>query len=217
MQQINLYLEEFKEKRIPFSAETFLFSAAGTLMFCFIATVVVFIVYVSSAEHISNAKKELANVTSAFEEAQAEFKIIELDARLEKRIERMKKRRTENDQLLGYLTKRDIRHRQQSFASMLTALTRIQETGLWLTEVKFENAGDGLSLTGYAQRPESVPSYIKKLGRKEAFAGMQFKVFDLKREQGQLAFTLSSQRQENEINEALMEVLGQSVQPAQVK
>lgn len=217
MQQVNLYLEEFKEKRVPFSAETWVFFTFGTLMFCFIATVVVFIMYVSSAEHISHAKKALADSTLAFEQAQQEYKIIEIDARLLSRIESMKKRRSQNKQLLKYLTKRNIHRSQQSFAAMLTALTRIQEPGLWLTEVQFDQAGDGLSLTGFAQNPESVPSYIKKLGKKEAFAGMQFKVFDLKRQQGQLAFTLSSQRQENEINEALMEVLGEAVQPTEAQ
>jgi len=217
MQQVNLYLDEFKERRIPFSADTFLFMTFGSLMFCFMASVVAFIMYVSSAEYISNAKADLKNAKQALEQAKNEFKVIELDARLQSRLNNLKERHSQNSQLLKYLTKRNIVSTKQSFASMLTALTRIQETGLWLTEVRFEDSGDGLSLSGYAQTPESVPSYLKKIGKKEAFAGMQFKVFDLKRKAGLLSFTLSSSRQENEINEALMEVLGEAVQSTQAK
>lgn len=217
MQKINLYLEEFKEKRVPFSFESLLFFFFGSMMFCFMGSVVAYIMYVSSAAHIETAQKELLNVQDAFEQAQAEFKIIEKDVRLQSRLDQMKQRDQQNRQLLEYLTKRSIDGAHQSFSNMLTALTKIQESGLWLTEVHFEDAGNGLSLSGFASRPELVPSYIKKLGKKEAFAGMQFKVFDMKREDGVLAFTLSSQRLENEINEALMEVLGEAVQSTQVK
>ena len=217
MQRINLYLEEFKEKRIPFSFESLVFFFFGSIMFCFLGSIVVFIMYVSSAEHIATAKQELADVQDAFEQAQIEFKIIEKDLRLQSRIEQMKERKAQNKQLLTYLTKRSIGGAQQSFSNMLTALTKIQQSGLWLTEVHFKESGDGLSLSGFAQTPDLLPSYIKKLGKKPAFAGMQFKVFDMKRENGVLAFTLSSQRLENEINEALLEVLGEAVQSTQVK
>ena len=217
MQQINLYLEEFKEKRIPFAFETFVFMTFGCVMFCFMASVVAFIMYVSAAEHIRNAMAELNSVQTEFELAQTEYKIIDIDSRLQSRIKNMEKRRSQNDQLLSYLAKRNLRQHQQSFAGMLKALTRIKEPGLWLTEVRFEQAGDGLALEGYALNPQSVPRYINKLGLEDAFSGMQFKVFNLSRHEGQLAFTLSSQRQENEMNDALMEVLSETVQPAQVK
>lgn len=218
MQQINLYLEEFKEKPIPFSAEVLVLSIAGTTVLSLVISLVIFILYISPGSKIQHAEEELADLQNSLEKAQSEFKPMEIDTRLQSRVENMKKRQIQNEKLLRYLTRQGIDRTHQSFASMLTALTRVKESGLWLTEVKFEKAGNGLSLSGYAQKPESVPNYIKKLGKKKAFVGMQFKVFDLKREEDHLAFTLSSQRQEIEINEeALMEVLGEAIQPAQVQ
>jgi len=217
MQQNNLYLEEFKEKRVPFAFETLMFMTFGCVMFCFMASVIAFIMYVSAAEHIRNARAELDSVQTEFELAQQEYKIIDIDSRLQSRIKNMEKRRGQNQKLLNYLAKRNLRQHQQSFAGMLKALTQIQEPGLWLKEVRFEQAGDGLALEGYALNPQSVPRYINKLGMEDAFSGMQFKVFNLSRDKGQLAFTLSSQRKEKEMNETLMEVIGEAVQPTQVK
>ncbi len=217
MQQINLYLDEFKQKRVPFSAETFVFIFFGSIMFCFLATAVVYIMYVSAAAHIKTAERDLEKMQTAFDLAQNEFQIIELDPRLQVRIDAMQKRVSENQRLLKFLDKRNLHHHQQSFAGMLQALTQVQEQGLWLKEIRFESSGDGLSLSGFALYPESVPAYLTKLGKHPAFRGMQFKVFDLKRDKEQLAFTLSSKRKESEPNEALLEVLGETVQPAKAQ
>jgi len=217
MQQVNLYLDEFKKKRIPFSAETFAFVVFGSLMFCTLASTFAYVFYVYSAEQLRDANARLLKMQTAQELARREFQVIELDPSLQSRIGAMQQRVSQNRQLLKYLGKRNIQQHNQSFAGMLTALTEVQQSGLWLQEVRFDTEVGGLTLNGFALQPEAVPAYLKKLGKHTTFAGMQFKVFDLKRDKDKLAFTLSSKRKDNESSKHYMEVLGETLQPTLVK
>lgn len=217
MQKINLYLEEFRDKKVPFSFETLAFFFFGSLMFCIMGTVLVFILYTTSGENIRITQEELHAAEDAFKQAQQQYKIIEKDLRIESQIEILKKQKSENKKLLAYLDNRELADQHSSFSKILEALTTISEPGLWLNEIRLDQAGSSLGLSGYSNEANQVPSYIKKLGEKPAFLGMQFRVFDMKREDGLLAFTLSSKRFGNETDQTLLESLGGSVRPTEAQ
>lgn len=72
----------------------------------------------------------------------------------------------------------------QGFSRYLEGIAQRCPHGLWLTGISIAEGGARLTLTGSALRPELVPRFLQELSMEEAFAGKEFKVFQLKRDPG---------------------------------
>jgi Tfp pilus assembly protein PilN len=67
----------------------------------------------------------------------------------------------------------------EGYSGQLTALARISEDGVWLTEVKISNAGKTVSLAGRSLRSESVVRYTQRLNEQFSAYGVQFSALEL--------------------------------------
>ncbi|MFQ5515090.1 MAG: hypothetical protein ACE5FG_11710 [Myxococcota bacterium] len=67
------------------------------------------------------------------------------------------------------------------FSRQLRGLSRQHISGLWLREFELRRGGEALTLRGSALQAEAVPRLLQRLGREEAFQGLEFHRFALSR------------------------------------
>jgi type IV pilus assembly PilN-like protein len=70
--------------------------------------------------------------------------------------------------------------RTSGFTAQLRALARGTTEGVWLTGIRFDNAGAQIALEGKALDAARVPSLIERLRRAPQFAGTTFATMELK-------------------------------------
>lgn len=211
MQQINLYLEEFKHKKRPYSAQTIMVAMLAGFALSVIASVGIWMTNYKMKSQIEGQREKVEAAENYLKEVAKDYPAPIIDSRLERTVEAMSERKDRNQRLLGYLSKHNLSIHRQSFSRILEALYGISEKGLWLTSIIIRDGGTSITLQGLMQKPDSLPKYLKKLGQEAAFQGMQFSVFDLNRQAENIAFKVSSERKE-EANDLLHEVFSTSNQ-----
>src|SRR5262252_8789507 len=70
--------------------------------------------------------------------------------------------------------------RTTGFTAQLRALARGNTDGVWLTGIRFDNAGAQIALEGKALDAARVPTLIERLRRAPEFAGTTFATIELK-------------------------------------
>ncbi len=207
MQQINLYQDEFKHIDPPFSANTIVLLALLTLVSgAVISALLASLMWWWQGELTEN-KKQWGIWQFNLQQAKIDFPQPQVDARLARNISNFKLGIDRNKQVLQYLHSQQLNAEHQSFSVFLLALTWVSQKDLWLTNIKISKGGANLSLEGRALNAEALPKYLKKLSDIEVFSDMKFKVFEMTREEQELSFVVSSDRETRNIDDVL-ELLG---------
>ena len=206
MQQINLYLDEFKRIEPKFSAAVILILSG----YAFVIGVIITGVLVSMLWYQqSNLKQHQAKATewekqlAAAEQVYPEPKV---DPLLLRKIDTLKENIARNQTVLRYLNGRQLEVENQAFSVLLLALTWVNQEDLWLTKVAIKDGGQSLSLTGKTLNPDSLPVYLDKLSELEVFSDMSFSVFDLTREPDGLIFEVSTKKEVKTVESLLEKV-----------
>jgi len=195
MQQVNLYLDEFKQIEPPFSALLNAVLLAGIFILSIIISVILFIVVWYEQSQLQIVQQDLNKWQQALEVAQKKYPEPLVDSALTQKIESLEQGSQRNQKLLRFLSTRNMNVESQSFSKLLTALTEIQQPGLWLTEITITKGGASLSFSGFTQQASALPEYLKKLSKLNEFKDLHFKVFDMNREGANLSFVISSSRE----------------------
>ena len=190
MQQVNLYLDEFKQIEPPFSALLNAVLLAGIFILSIIISVILFIVVWYEQSQLQIVQQDLNKWQQALEVAQKKYPEPLVDSALTQKIESLEQGSQRNQKLLRFLSTRNMNVESQSFSKLLTALTEIQQPGLWLTEITITKGGASLSFSGFTQQASALPEYLKKLSKLNEFKDLHFKVFDMNREGGNLSFVI---------------------------
>ena len=196
MQQVNLYLDEFKQIEPPFSALLNAVLLAGILILSIIISVILFGVVWYEKSQLQIVQQDLNKWQQALEVAQKQYPEPLVDSALTQKIEKLEQGSQRNKKLLRFLSTRNMNVESQTFSKLLTALTEIQQPGLWLTEITITKGGASLSFSGFTQQASALPEYLKKLSKLSEFEDMHFKVFDMNREGANLSFVISSSRED---------------------
>ena len=209
MQQVNLYLDEFKHIEPPYSAKTSLFLAAYSVVLGLLISIVLFFAMWWWQSTLSESSKQLKIWQENLDIAQIEFPEPTVNAHFKKNIGLLKNEISRNKLVLKYLESRQLEVEQQSFSSLLLALTWVNEKNLWLTDIKITSGGAQLYLSGKALSANNLPSYLKKLSEIDVFSQMKFRVFEMNREGDKFNFVVSSQRGGEAIEQTLEKLTGQ--------
>jgi len=209
MQQINLYLDEFKHIEPSYGANTMLLLALASVLGAgFVSVILASLMWWWQGE-LAGHQKQWQAWQQDLQVAKARYPEPQVDARLVRSITAVKLDIERNRKVLQYLHSRQLDAEHQSFSVYLLALTWVMEKDLWLTEVKISKGGASLSLSGRALTAGALPSYLKKLSEIEVFADMKFRVFEMNRTQEGLTFVVSSDREEKELKDVLELLSGQ--------
>jgi hypothetical protein len=199
MQQINLYTEEFKPKKVVLPLDQIVLSGALALILCVGFTVLV-------KSRISGLDQILSRQTQHYNSLQTRAGLLEkkadalrIDESMVNANKRLKERADNRAKMLQLLDSVVISE-DRGFSPMLVGLARQRADKLWLTRIEIANSGADLAIEGRTTKPDSVPIYLQSLRKEPSFLGRSFTLFNLKAVKGsssQLEFSLKSRLMAN--------------------
>ena len=206
MQQVNLYLNEFKRVEVPVSASIILIICG--YIFCLgllvSAALSIWLYFENQqakqlTEQVAHWEIELEAVAKANPEPKPNDELIKEIKILEKKI-------SVNQDVIAYLDYEGLADQNIRFSVFMQALSKTKNDKVWLSNVSIKNSGKAISLKGGALDVEAIPKYLSQLSEHSAFRSIEFEVFDIKREGKYVRFVLDSVREEDQ-DESYLEKL----------
>lgn len=192
MQQINLYLPEFRPNRKPVRAEHMVWAIGALLLLLVLWSFWSALQTQDLAEQVAEEQRQLE---------QLQQQVQELTARqprrqgpdLETEIERLQNeiQRRENIRLL--ITQQNLGN-ADGFSAQLQALARQSMAELALQHFSLQQGGSYVELSGRVRQAERVPEYLQRLRLEPSFTRVRFGVMDVERDESSdpgLKFSLS--------------------------
>lgn len=173
VQNINLYLPEFRRKKHWLDARR---------MLALIAASIAVLALVSGVEYwqLARVRAERAAVDAQLREAQAataalveEFGVQTEDLALLDEIRDLEAALKEKQTLLQYLEGTE-RGNAEGFSEHLADLSRYHVQGLSLRQITLENGGRSVRLVGQVVKADLVPIYLQNLSKGVTYAGTNF-------------------------------------------
>lgn len=189
MQQVNLYLAEFRPRVDLLSAER----AAVLLGILFIALIGLHIARVKDMNAVRDAAVALETQQLALKQTADELKKAPKpvkDAALELEIEQLREAIRNREGVAGIITSRSMGN-DSGFSQHLVALGRHKLDGVALRHFTLDSGGAFLRLEGVSQKPELVPLYVSQLQADENFTRTKFGYLTLRDQGAGVSFLLS--------------------------
>jgi hypothetical protein len=192
MQQINLYLPEFRPNREPLRA---MHMPWGLLaVFILLLAVSVYrnqqhtqlLIQLTQAQQTQQTlQTQLQNVTAQI----AAPNSVDLD----KKIQQLQKDLQRRQQILAIISSKDLGN-DKGFSAQLTALAEAALNTLSIETFSLQQGGTYAELSGKARSADQIPLYLQKLRASESFANVGFGVLNIIRDEknnGLLQFSLA--------------------------
>lgn len=192
LQQVNFYTQEFHYKRAKFTAEHLWWTCLGTALICGLWVLSQALHFATAHSRLGNIENELASAEQALDQTRQLFPAPVLNTQLQAELEQLKIRNEQQGGLFTYLSQRQEERDTRPYSAFLRGLSEVRETGLWLNQIKISEQGKALTLSGFTQRAEALPAYLKKLSQHAQFKGQGFALIDIHEQDAVYAFTVSS-------------------------
>ena len=178
VQQINLYQDRFKEKRLPISAV----QVAAALLVVFAAAAIwSFLLHsdLDQAKHRNRVLKvEQDSLTAELAVTNARLAKLLEDKRLDREIETYSGQISARKKILNFVEANQFGS-GQGFSNYLVALSNLHVDDIWLNQIRF--AEDFVQIKGSALNAAEVPGYFDRFSSEEIFQGNRFDLFQLSR------------------------------------
>lgn len=189
MQQINLYLPEFRPKVEMLSAER----AALLLTVLLVLLVGLQMVRASDMNAAEAVAAELERQQLALKEQATALKKAPKpvkDAALERQIEQLRDAIRNREGVAGIIANRSLGN-DAGFSQHLVALGQRKVEGVSLQEFTLQSGGAFLRLSGVSQKPELVPLYLSQLQNDDTFKTTKFGYLSLRNQGSGVNFLVS--------------------------
>ena len=180
MQQINLYQEQLRPQKKPFSATSMAISSC-------IFAVLLAAMYFYAAQQLSSVEMrmqaidgDLSNLRIQVEKLVKQFPEQQESKLITSEITRLT-RELDKRQAIGRALEKHALENNRGFSDLLESLARQHVQGTWLTHVFISDGGESLSFEGLTYSSELVPAYIRQLSDEEPFEGLVFNVLEMQR------------------------------------
>ena len=178
VQQINLYQERFKEKKLWISAA----QVAATLLIVLAAGLIWSVVLnfkLGQAEQQNLAlKADRDSVAVEVAAVNAELAALLEDKRLDQQIESTARQISARKRVLKFVEANRFGS-GEGFSDYLVALSNLHVDDIWLNRIRF--AENFVQLKGSALSATQVPGYFDRFGEEQIFQGNRFDLFQLSR------------------------------------
>jgi hypothetical protein len=194
MQQINLYTQDLRPKKLILPLAHIVAVVAAILFIQIIFTVYYQSQVVAVEAKLPTKQAGVDQLQQQTAEMEAKLNAMRKDASLVALNKRLTKRLTARKQLISMLDSLSVAN-QFPFSSLMVGLARHQVDLLWLTQIQFADGGQKVGLKGKTLQAESVPHYLQMLRDETLFLGRTFDLFQLTSDEDReklLHFTLSS-------------------------
>ena len=178
VQQINLYQERFKEKKLWISATQ---ATATLLLVIVIAAAWSYQLHseLQQAEQRNQiVKADRDRVTTELAAVNAEFAKLLEDNRIDLQIENTARQISARKRVLSFVDANRFGS-GQGFSGYLVALSNLQVDNIWLNQIRF--AENFVQIKGSALNASEVPVYFDGFSEEPIFQGNRFDLFRLSR------------------------------------
>jgi hypothetical protein len=197
MQQINLYLPEFRPNREPLRAVHMLWGGLA-----FLVLLLCFSVYSNYKNGV--LEQQLAAEQKSQEAMQAQLKLLnaqkpaQASAELDAKITQLQKNVQRHQQILAMISSQDLGN-DKGFSVQLNALSQAALTTISVESFSLQRGGKYAELSGLTRSADQIPHYLQRLRKDPSFADVGFGVLSIERDAGQgglLKFSLAKAKDE---------------------
>ncbi len=177
-QQINLYQDRFREKRVWFSASQVL---VGLLLMFVVGGAWSYLLHAdlnAEQQHNRDLRAQRDRLTADLAVANVELARLLEDDTVEREITGTARQINARKQVLNFVEANRFGS-GEGFSGYLVALSRLHVEDIWLDRVRL---GQGyVRINGSSLRAEAVPAYFDSFGNEEIFVGNRFDLFRVDR------------------------------------
>lgn len=178
VQQVNLYQDRFREKRLWISAAQV---AAGVLIVIAAIAIWSFLLQLD-LQQAEQRKLEIGadrdRMAEEFAAANAELARLLEDSRIDSEIEDAARQISARKRVLNFVDANRFGS-GEGFSSYLVALSNLQVDEVWLNQIRL--AEDFVQIKGSSLSAAQVPGYFDRFSEEEVFRGNRFELFELSR------------------------------------
>lgn len=200
-QQVNLYQDELRPKKLNYSAAMM---AQLSLVLIVVLSVVTGFIYfqlqLQQKQYVLSQQIQ-KQATADLQKLQTELSLRKKDAVLAKRVVDKTKELSNKKKVLNILS-RDEFGNTKGFVEHVSGLARQRINGLWLTQIRIASGGTNVSLQGTTNKPALLPKYLQRLSAEKAFAGTEFESLLMARQEKKkqwLNFSLQNKKTEEAV------------------
>ncbi len=198
-QQINLYLDEFRQRTDPLDAKHI--GVGVIVLLVILAAVSAGLVWQAREveARVAELERERATAQAELSRRQERLQALQAEQDNDEELRRLRAELAAKQRLADYLESGRFGTRG-GFSTYLEALARNRVANLWLARVELRSGGNRLRVAGHALDPETVPSFLSGLADQEPFSGYRFRTMRIDRadEGDRLDFLLASDRREGD-------------------
>jgi hypothetical protein len=197
MQQINLYLPEFRPNREPLRAIHMLWIGLALLVL-----LIVFSFY--SNHQYAVLEQQLAQEKAAQQNLQTQLQAFSVkkpaqsSAELDIKIAQLQKNLQRHLQILSMISHQDLGN-DKGFSPQLNALGQASLSSISVETFSLQRGGKYVELGGLTRSADQIPLYIQRLRRDSSFTDVGFGVLSIERDKeqaGLLKFSLAKAKDE---------------------
>lgn len=197
MQQINLYLPEFRPNREPLRSVH--------MLWALIALAVLLVLFSSfSSYRNGQLREQVAAEKNALEDMQMQLQKLSARqppnqrAQMEAEIQQLQRERERRQQILAIISRQDLGN-TTGFSAQIAALARQSLDTLSLQRISLQQGGNYVEFSGAARAADQIPVYIQRLRNEASFAEVNFGVLRVERAQNSgtpLMFEIAKARED---------------------
>ena len=177
-QQINLYQDRFRTKRVVGS-----FDQLVTLLVLLVAAIGIASYLLDgqlqdAQQRLEQARGEQARLSSQVVNLNAEIDALVRNSGLDQQIELTSRELAAHRRALRYIQS-DQENYGQGFSPFLSAIARVSVPEVWLQKIRYSY--DSVYLKGSSLSEEVVPGYFSSFSEEDALSDRQFEMFEVSR------------------------------------
>jgi hypothetical protein len=178
MQNVNLYLPEFRKKKHWLDAEKMALVAGATVALLLVASLVDYLQVVQRRGDLAEKQQQQQQVIAATEALLEQYGVQTEDPALLDSIRELEVDLKSKEALLRFLEGRDPGN-ADGFSDHLADLARFHVDGLSLNHVALTDGGRSVELAGQVFKAELVPLYLQNLSKGRTYAGKNFALLQI--------------------------------------
>lgn len=192
MQQINLYLPEFRPNREPLRAIH--------MLWCGLALLILLLAFsFYSHNQQKRLSEQLAQEQASLQTMQSQLQLLsakkpaQASAELDVKIAQLQKSLQRHLQILSMISHQDLGN-DKGFSSQLSALGQASLQTVSVESFSLQRGGKYAELSGVTRAADQIPLYVQRLRRDASFAEVGFGVLNIERDKeqsGVLKFSLA--------------------------
>lgn len=199
MQQINLYLPEFRPNREPLRAIHMAWGGFGFLVLLLCFSVYSNYQYGVLQQQLEAEQKNQLTLQSQLQLMSAQ-KPAQASAALDVKINQLQKNVQRHQQILTMISHQDLGN-DKGFSVQLNALSQAALNTISVETFSLQRGGRYAELTGLTRSADQIPLYLQRLRRDASFIDVGFGVLNIERDiqqSGLLKFSLAKAQDEKD-------------------